>query len=359
MDEKVRLYYVLSNKHAENIDSFVVDLADGNSKGLGANFIIETNDRIPVGIITSHVDRTYFGEYFLKVACAILPEFRNQGYAGAALKSLIFIMQPAEEKRMILIISEDNIPSQSVARACGFEKSPYFSFLDPEHPEVGAMFRWIRNIHFESPRDILGNKGFIAQRAKDYIKALALFEQALKEEYDDSCIFSDAMIYSNMGMLFSSCKDYIKAQQYLMMAWTAGCQNPTVKKELDWLKDEVEVFQIQRIKVNYGNHSDETEMCDYFSGLDEAIISVTKDQIEILTRYETIRYNLKPYEEDFITETKIGFIPSTGESFRIVRTNKKMSSLIGDDTITFASLHKDGYAVHYKLVNTNVLGITY
>lgn len=237
-DEKVRKYFVLSDVHSQNIDLFIAELAKRNNNHQGANLIIETNEYTPVGIITTHIDRTYFGEYILRASCAILSDYRGHGYAKMALKGLIFLLQPSNFKRLFLLISEDNIPSQMVAQSCGFERDRFLSTVDPNHPEVGCLFNWVRNIHFETTRDIIGHKGFLAQRAKNYQDAISFFEQALNEEYNKACVYSDAMIYSNMGMIFSSLKQYNMASECLGKAWSLGCQNPTIKKELEWLKDK-------------------------------------------------------------------------------------------------------------------------
>ena len=65
--------------------------------------------------------------------------------------------------------------------------------------------------------------------------ALSYFEQALKQEYIINSPWSDAKIYSNIGMAHSSLKNYTRAYEFLMKAYNSGLVNPSIIKELNWL----------------------------------------------------------------------------------------------------------------------------
>jgi hypothetical protein len=61
-----------------------------------------------------------------------------------------------------------------------------------------------------------------------------LFKQALQYPYEYGSPWTDAQIYSNMGM---SCgNDYIKAYDYLQKAVFLGLRNPSIIKEINWIE---------------------------------------------------------------------------------------------------------------------------
>ena len=79
-------------------------------------------------------------------------------------------------------------------------------------------------------------KAVDAYQAKNYQEAIRLYNEAVEKPYKEGSPFTDAQIYSNLGMAFSSIKEYKKAYKYLTVAWNMGCQNPSVSRELAWLR---------------------------------------------------------------------------------------------------------------------------
>lgn len=65
---------------------------------------------------------------------------------------------------------------------------------------------------------------------------------ALNEPYILGTPFTDAQIYSNLGMALSSMRCYNEAFQYLKKAQRLGLNNPSIEQELLWLKNNIGLF---------------------------------------------------------------------------------------------------------------------
>lgn len=237
----VKLYFTLRDDHASDLSAFVAYLSDANINRRGIHHIIETKDGDPAGLITAEPYRSEDGTAAWEIAFAVHPRFRNLGYAKAAVNGLAHILSDFAIETMALDISLDDKPAEAVARACGCQqaKSPtggLVGYMDPDHPEVGMRTKWIRKVKSDNQRDELGNKALKAHKGKDYRSAITYYKEALKESYSPGSSFTDAIIYSNMGMAYSSMRRHAKAYALLKKAWDMGCRNQTVSKELEWLE---------------------------------------------------------------------------------------------------------------------------
>lgn len=238
----IKVNYTLRDDHAADLHLFVQFLANSNKQHSGINFIIENNDLSPIGLLTASLYRNnYNGEVEWNIGYAILPPFRNKGYAKMSLQALQHILSNYSINVMVLDISTDNIASRSVAISCGFEErrsntGGLVGYYDKDHPELGMRTQWIKTVHEDDPRAEIFKKAFDAYRSKDYSKSIQLYYKALEEPFHIGSVFTDAQIYSNLGMAFSSIRDYKKAYLYLTKAWEMGCQNASVSKELIWLR---------------------------------------------------------------------------------------------------------------------------
>ena len=241
--EDIQREYTLRDDHAANLDSFVSYMANGNANGTGIYCIIEDNFSSPVGFITSEPYRDNMsGDIAWNVGIAIHPAHRNQGHAKNSIQALQDFLSNYTIKIMVLDIGVNNGPARSVAEACGFEqrKSPtggLVGYYDQQHPEVGMRTQWIKNVHEADPRADAFKKAVDAYRAKDYQEAIKYYYEAVEEPFKEGSPFTDAQIYSNLGMAYSSIREYKKAYKYLTMAWNMGCQNPSVSRELQWLRN--------------------------------------------------------------------------------------------------------------------------
>ena len=97
-------------------------------------------------------------------------------------------------------------------------------------------------------------------------------------------------------------------------------------------------------KVNYGNHYIERAICDKIQKWNGCSVECFNNRLTI--GHE--QFILRPFEVDFITVTLQGQF-SDGTPFRVVRPSERFVALTGD-TITIASMHHDGYAVHFNMV---------
>lgn len=241
--EDIQREYTLRDDHATDLNSFVSFMAEGNARETGFYCIIEDNFSRPVGLITSEPYRDDMsGEIVWNVGFAVHPVHRNQGHAKNAIQALQDFLSKYTIKTMVLDISVNNDPARSVAEACGFEqrKSPtggLVGYYDQQHPEVGMRTQWIKDVHGTDPREDAFRKAVDAYRVKDYPTAIKFFYEAVEEPFKVGSLCTDAQIYSNLGMAYSSIREYKKAYKYLTKAWNMGCQNPSVSRELQWLKN--------------------------------------------------------------------------------------------------------------------------
>ena len=238
----IKLYYTLRDDHAANIVSFVDYLANANERGTGFHCIIENNSLVSVGFITAEPYRdSLSGELSWNVGFAVHPQYRNQDNAKNALYALQDYLSNYTIKTMVLDISTDNTASEAVAKSCGYHQrqSPtggLVGYFDREHPELGMRTQWIKNVHEADPRAEAFRKAVDAYRAKEYRKSIQMYYEAAEEPYRKGSPFTDAQIFSNLGMAYSSIREYKKAYMYLMKAWNMGCQNASVSRELEWLR---------------------------------------------------------------------------------------------------------------------------
>lgn len=237
----VKRNFTLRADHAADIFSFVSYMDRANRTGSGVHSIIERKDGDPVGLITAEPYENAEGKTAWNIGFAIHPLHRNKGYAKDAVNGIAFILSRYPIKTMDLDICLDNDAAEAVARACGCEQlhSPtggIVGFMDPEHPELGMRSCWIRDVQSRGKRDEYGNEAIKAHKEKDYRSAITYYKEALKEPYSPGSSFTDAIIYSNMGMAYSSMRRHAKAYALLKKAWDMGCRNQTVSKELEWLE---------------------------------------------------------------------------------------------------------------------------
>lgn len=241
----VKLHFTLRDDHAADICLFVKYLVAANERQTGFNSIIENNQLKPVGLLTAEPFRdNNTGEPGWNIGFAVDPQFRNQGFAKRALQALQNYLSNYTINTMVLDISTSNDPARSVASACGYEerKSPaggLVGYYDQYHPELGMRTKWIKDVHEADPRADAFKKAVDAYRGRNYREAIKYYYEASEEPYRKGSLFTDAQIFSNLGMAYSSIREYKKAYMYLTKAWDLGCQNASVANELNWLRTNV------------------------------------------------------------------------------------------------------------------------
>lgn len=238
----IRLHYTLRDDHAANLNSLVEYQAEVNARHRGFHFIIEDKTLKPVGILTAEVNQdSVTGDPFWNIGFAILPIARNKGYAKSSLQSLQDQLSSFKIKTLVLDISTDNIAAEAVAKACGYKqrRAPYgglVGYFDEKHPELGMRTQWVKDAQISDPRMEAVLNANDAFKRKDYKEAIKWYYEAAEEPYQKGSIITDALLFSNIGMAYSSIREYKKAYMYLTKAWNLGCQNASVSRELEWLR---------------------------------------------------------------------------------------------------------------------------
>ena len=234
----VKKFYVLRDDHAANIMSFCQYIISANIQQTAMNFIIYDNYGHEVGLISAEpMMNRNTNLPMWNVGYAILPSERRKGFASAALTGLSnYLLQNYSFPQVMLDISMDNKASERVAEKCGF-KVPYprAGYIDEQHPEVGMRFRWFKQL--AGQRTMYFNQAVHYYRQKNYIGAINAFQQALNEPSQPGTPYTDAQIYSNMGMALSSVGQYREAFNALKKAQQLGLNNPSIEKELLWLRN--------------------------------------------------------------------------------------------------------------------------
>lgn len=242
-DADIKKYYVLSTEHTADIKGFCQFLLTRAVQERMFNFIIYNNSAMPVGFISAKPEMNSFSNSPMwNMSYAISPAYRRRGYAADAVQGLTnFLLHNFSIPQVMLDINEKNIASIAVARKCGFKKPTVnFGYIDFEHPDMGMRMRWFKQLN--DKRAMYFNQAAQAYRQKNYAEAIDYFNQALNESYQSGTPFTDAQIYANIGMAFSSIKQYATALNYLKKAKSLGLNNPSIERELQWLRNNVGIY---------------------------------------------------------------------------------------------------------------------
>ncbi len=142
-------------------------------------------------------------------------------------------------------------------------------------------------------RDQLCYQGVMIYKQNES-QAHSLFEQALQYPYKYGSAWTDAQIYSNMGM---SCgNDYAKAYGYLQKAVSLGLTNPSIIKEMNWIeihqKEKLGINDenIEKIKLNFNSYSRYVYVSD-------AKKQKCKHSIDIIFSYNRKRMSISIHSE--------------------------------------------------------------
>lgn len=245
-DADVKRYYVLRADHAKDIDSFISYMINCGINHTGMHYIIINENDVKVGLIAAELIRDgRTDEVMWNIACAITPENRNNGYATSALNALTtYLLNNFSIQKISLDISENNKESQAVALKCGYnkptEKGKRAIYIDPEHVELGVRRKWYKSANGE--RALLFNKAMKSYMQRDYFSSIILFREALSKPYIQGTPFTDANIYCNLGLAYSGEGQYEDAFHCLKQAQQMGMNHPNLRKELQWLRDNVGLY---------------------------------------------------------------------------------------------------------------------
>lgn len=228
----IKKFYVLRSDHAQDISLFVDYLVTAHNNGTSLNYKVSLGGT-PIGIIGGEVQRDFKGDVAWNIAYAFLPGYWNNGFATEALIAFSNDIKQYSIPKAFLDISTINTNSERVAQKAGFIQNTSMAHMDPEHEELDILFHWEKKLH--SLRDYYFSQGISAFRQKQFRNAEQLFMRALGEVYEGSPN-TDALCFSNMGMACSSYGNYEKALQCLKKAQSLGLSNPSIERELLWLR---------------------------------------------------------------------------------------------------------------------------
>lgn len=243
LDESIKTYYIVRSNIANNMMAFVPYLVACNKNNMGMNYVIYNNCCQKVGFITSEIIRIQsINDIAWNIGYAVAPQFRERGYATGALNALSeYLFNTFSILYLSLDICISNKVSQQVAEKCGYkiptEPGSRIVYIDPEHEELGMRFKWFRVK--SDKRAALFKLAIESAKVKDYRSAISYYKDALKETYQNGSPVSDAQIYSNLGMSYSSLGQYNYAFLCLKKAQALGLTNPSIEGELLWLKNNI------------------------------------------------------------------------------------------------------------------------
>lgn len=236
-DEDIRKFYVISKEHTNDLNLFCNYLVSTNQKNRALNFVIYNIEGKEVGLITAEpVMNRNTGMPEWNVGYAILPIYRRSGFATDAVNNLSsFLLSNYAFPYVVLDISIDNEISEKVAQKSGFEKIIGLGLFDINNPDVGMRYKWVKKLPGE--RSLYFNQAAQLFRTKNLQESISVYKKALSEPYNEGTPYTDAQIYSNIGMAYSALEEYSEALYYLKRARNLGLTNNVIERELKWLKD--------------------------------------------------------------------------------------------------------------------------
>ena len=246
LDKDIKSYYIVRDDIARNMKAFVPYLVVCNEKKQGINYVIYNSIGQKVGFITAELVRIQsINDVAWNIGYAVAPQYRGQGYATGALNVLSeYLFRSFSILTLSLDICMSNKVSQHVAEKCGYEipaePGKRIGYIDPEHVEMGMRLKWFRIK--SDKRAILFKRAIESACVKDFHSTISYYKAALDEVCQKGSPFTDAQIYSNLGMSYSSLGQYNEAFRCLKKAQALGLNNPSIERELLWLKNNVGLF---------------------------------------------------------------------------------------------------------------------
>ncbi len=231
-------YYCLTEEQENNLYQFFMDLLRMDQMRSALDYIIVDNYGNNVGYISGEVrdgsEFDYDNITKITVAYAIMPKYRNMGFATQALKVFTdFIFINSDIPVAYLDINNANKASQHVAINAGYVRDSFHPYIDSKHLDAGTRCMWYA---YASRHKICEEAMYLARVDRD-AQAVELFELALKQPHDNGSPYTDAQIMSNMGICLSQIGKYYEAYDCLQYAIAHGLDNPSIQKELRWLKE--------------------------------------------------------------------------------------------------------------------------
>jgi RimJ/RimL family protein N-acetyltransferase len=243
-DPITKRFFVLGDEYSTP-PSFAQSMADVNEQHRGIDCIVRDNDQNNIGLLTCELDRKWQNNVYWSIGVTIHPSYRNRGYATEILKDICMVLAQERFDDALLDISEDDVYMERAAKSAGFTKIEYrqngyrMGRIDLAHPEIGMHNIWCRKVHELCERDTLCNEALSLARNREYLTAINKYQLALTKAVPQYSGWTDAQIYSNLGMCYSSSRRYHEAFRCLKKAQDLGLNNPSIQQELLWLRNNV------------------------------------------------------------------------------------------------------------------------
>lgn len=238
----IDFYYVRQPQQRKPKD-FVSYMVTAMNNKTGLYDVICSQSQVPVGLISAELLRDNLsGKICWNIGSAVLRTHRKKGFASLSLLAYIQELTSFSINTVCLDISVDNTSSIAVAKKCGFNLRDGHGFIDPQHPEVGLRQHWYKTIHESDERIVFFQKANTAYKKKDYLTAIEIYEKALTVPCKEGSPLTDAQINSNIGIAYFSLGNYHEAYQYLSKAKEMGLTNPSIEKELLWLRNTIGLY---------------------------------------------------------------------------------------------------------------------
>lgn len=151
-DNDYSFYFCLDGKDSDFFKNYVCGMIMQMEMGLGIAFTIETKGiffKRKIGYIVGDyttLRSTIGSERGLNINFAILPKYRNKGYATDAVRSLAKAYQSSPIKMFIMDIAESNKASIKIATKLDFLKDSRIPLFDVKHSDIGTHYKWFNAV---------------------------------------------------------------------------------------------------------------------------------------------------------------------------------------------------------------------
>ena len=140
---------------------------------------------------------------------------------------------------VVLFISTENKASRRVAEKCGFKcKDEQLFFADEEGISIMLPWKYVFSEHI-SKREVMVKKALEAFKKEECDKALRLFENSLRFKCPRRCTYSDGIIYSYIGDVYTYQHQLGKAYDAYKKALSLGCSDDRINKQIKWLESNM------------------------------------------------------------------------------------------------------------------------
>lgn len=153
-DDEYVFYFCLKQTDDYFLKEYVKKMIKQMEMRLGIAYIIEKKGlfyNTPVGYIVGNYIplRSPFGdEVVLNINFAVLPQFRNKGYATNAIKAVIQPYSSTPIMKIVMDIADSNEASNNVAMKLEFLKEANNPMYDKQNPLIGAHYKWFNTIPY-------------------------------------------------------------------------------------------------------------------------------------------------------------------------------------------------------------------